>query len=154
MRIEIEIPKEFEEHFTQDKFRDSFERIVADIKHSLENGSCLCSGRYEYETIEMLKKAFDDSKTAYDVDKVVRELEKAKTINVDVGFGTIYKTIRKDVSIEIVKKGGVSDDACEWTKYDYKTIRSPHERDWSIPSMKDFKFCPCCGKKIKVVDGE
>lgn len=40
-------------------------------------------------------------------------------------------------------------DVCEWTEYDYKTIRSPHERDWSIPSMKDFKYCPYCGKKIR-----
>ncbi len=59
MRIEIEIPKEFEEHFKQDKFKDSFERIMADIKYSLENGDCLCAGRYEYEIIEMLQKAFD-----------------------------------------------------------------------------------------------
>ena len=62
MRIEIEIPKEFEKHFNQDKFKDSFERIMADIKHSLENEDCLCAGRYEYETIEMLEKAFENSK--------------------------------------------------------------------------------------------
>ena len=62
MRIEIEIPKEFERHFNQDKFKDSLERIMADIEHSLENGDCLCAGRYEYETIEMLEKAFENSK--------------------------------------------------------------------------------------------
>lgn len=45
-------------------------------------------------------------KTAYDVDEVVAELGKVKTINVDVGFGTIYKAIRKDAAIEIVKAGG------------------------------------------------
>ena len=45
--------------------------------------------------------------TAYDIDAVVRELKKIKAINVDVGFGTIYKTVRKDVAIEIVKHGGV-----------------------------------------------
>lgn len=33
MRIEIEIPKEFEERFKQDKFKDSFERIMVDIEH-------------------------------------------------------------------------------------------------------------------------
>ena len=49
-------------------------------------------------------------KTAYDVDKVVAELEKAKTINVDVGFGTIYKAIRKDAAIEIIKAGGKNDN--------------------------------------------
>lgn len=69
MRIEIEIPKEFEEHFKQDKFADSLERILADIEHSLSNRDCLCAGRYELETIEMLEKAFQKSKPAYDVDK-------------------------------------------------------------------------------------
>ena len=61
MRIEIEIPKEFEKHFNKDKFKDSFERIMADIKHSLENGDYLCAGRYEYETIEILEKAFQNA---------------------------------------------------------------------------------------------
>ena len=61
MKVTIDIPNEFEEHFIQDKFKDSFERIIADIKHSLENGDCLCSGRYEYETIEMLINAFQNS---------------------------------------------------------------------------------------------
>ena len=75
MRIEIEIPKEFEKHFNNDKFKESFERIMADIKHSLENGDYLCAGRYEYETIEMLQKAFKNSKTAYSVDKVIEELK-------------------------------------------------------------------------------
>ena len=48
----------------------------------------------------------DEQPTVYDVDKVVNQMEKVKTINVDVGFGTIYKAIRKDVAIEIVKTGG------------------------------------------------
>ena len=76
MRIEIEIPKEFEKHFNQDKFKDSLERIMADIEHSLENGDCLCAGRYEYETVEMLEKAFENSRQAYNIDKIIEELEK------------------------------------------------------------------------------
>lgn len=78
MRVEIEIPEEFEEHFKQDKFKDSFERIMSDIKHSLENGDCLCAGRYEHETIEMLEKAFENSRQAYNIDKVVDELKNLK----------------------------------------------------------------------------
>ena len=35
MRIEIEILKEFENHFNQDKFKDSFERIMADMTMKL-----------------------------------------------------------------------------------------------------------------------
>ena len=117
MRIEIEIPKEFEEHFKQDKFKDSLERIMADIKHSLENGDCLCAGRYEYETIEMLEEAFENSKSAYNVDKVVKELNKldVKAITRYKGgtFGDYEGTdyyIKESDAIEIVKQGGVSDD--------------------------------------------
>ena len=113
MRIEIEIPKEFEEHFKQDKFKNSFERIMVDIKHSLENGDCLCAGRYEYETIEMLEKAFEDSKSAYDVDKAIKELNKldVKAIKRYKGgtFGDYEGTdyyIKKSEVIEIVKAGG------------------------------------------------
>ena len=113
MRIEIDIPKEFEEHFNQDKFKDSLERIMADIWHSLENGDCLCTGRYKYETIEMLEKALENSKTAYNVDEVVKELNKldVKAITRYKGgtFGDYEGTdyyIKKSDAIEIVKAGG------------------------------------------------
>ena len=62
MKIEIEIPKEFEEHFIKDKFKDSFDRIMGDIYYYLHKGEMTCAGLYEYETIEMLKKAFKNSK--------------------------------------------------------------------------------------------
>ena len=107
MKIEIEIPKEFEEHFNQDKFKDSLERIMADIKHSLENGDCLCAGRYEYETIEMLVKALENSKTIYDVDKVIKELE---LHSFELGTDTLpVHYVRLNEAIEIVKQGGVSE---------------------------------------------
>ena len=116
MRIEIEIPKEFEEHFKQDKFKDSLERIMADIKHSLENGDCLCAGRYEYETIEMLEKAFENSRQAYSVDKVVEELEENSS-RYTKKYTTPYgnngykdtKAISVHKAIEIVKQCGVSE---------------------------------------------
>ena len=102
MKIEIEIPKEFEEHFKQDKFKDSLERIMADLKNSL------CAGNYEYETIEMLKKAFKDSKSAYSVDKVIEELE---LHSFELGTDTIpVHYVRLNDAIEIVKQGGVSED--------------------------------------------
>ena len=112
MKIEIDIPKEFEEHFKQDKFKDSLERIMVDIWHLLENKNCLCAGNYEYETIEMLEKALENSKTAYDVDKVIKELNKldVKAITRYKGgtFGDYEGTdyyIKKSDAIEIVKAG-------------------------------------------------
>ena len=56
-----------------------------------------------YEIADMI----EDAPTAYDPDKVVEQLEELKTINVDISFGTIIRTLRKDVVLEIVKGGGV-----------------------------------------------
>lgn len=103
-----------------------------------------------------------EQQTAYDVDKVVKELEERKQeylgsfvlhennelYGVACGLGD---------AIEIVKNGGVSDDVCEWIKYDYRTI-CPKNHDannpyWRIPDNTDkLKYCPYCGKKIKVVE--
>ena len=113
MKIELNIPKKFEEQFKQDKFKNSLERIMADIWHSLEIGNCLCAGRYEYETIEMLEKALENSKTAYSVDKVVEELNKLDVKAVQRYKGGIFGDyegtdyyIKESDAIEIVKAGG------------------------------------------------
>ena len=37
MKVLIEIPKEFEEHFNKDRFKDSFERILVDIQCGLDD---------------------------------------------------------------------------------------------------------------------
>ena len=93
MRIEIEIPKEFENHFNQDKFKDSLERIMADIEHSLENGDCLCVGRYEYETIEMLEKAFENSKSAYDVNNTISKIRIASSIDILISLSPYHNSL-------------------------------------------------------------
>ena len=116
MRIEIEIPKEFEEHFTQNKFKDSFGKIMEEIGRNLRSRYCSYAGRYEYETIEMLQKAFENSRQAYPVEKVVDELEEAKgNVPVNRLLDDIIKEkpkelgqlIAYDKAIEIVKQGGV-----------------------------------------------
>ena len=55
MKVTIEIPKEFEEHFINGRFEESLTRIEADI--TFHNG--ILSGLYEIELIEMLRNAFD-----------------------------------------------------------------------------------------------
>ena len=92
--------------------------------------------------------------TAYDIDKVVDELEeKARTVNV-IGCGTIFEAINKDVAIKIVQQGGVSDDVCEWEYISGgEFIKNPHTNRFysNEPSMKNV-YCNTCGKKIKVVE--
>ena len=105
MRIEIEIPKEFEEHFNQDKFEDSLNRLYADVH--------LLAGNYERELAEMLIKAFRESKPAYDIDKVVKEFEENAS-RYTKKYTTPYgnngyrdtKAININKAIEIVKRCG------------------------------------------------
>ena len=152
MRIEIDIPKEFEEHFKQDKFKDSFERIMVDIFHPSENGDCLCADRYEYETIEMLEEAFENSKSAYNVDKVVDELE---LHSFELGADTLpVHYVRLNEAIEIVKQGSASDDACEWKAGKSNDEWQPNcepNSTYNVFGVAWFKRCPYCGKKIKTV---
>lgn len=58
MTISLEIPKEFEEHFNNDRFKDSLERICTDIQY---HGNPM-SGLYEHELIEMLQNAMTKAK--------------------------------------------------------------------------------------------
>lgn len=54
MIISFEIPKEFEEHFSMDRFKDSLERIRVDIECARISYLTM-SGLYEIEFIKMLK---------------------------------------------------------------------------------------------------
>ena len=101
-----------------------------------------------------IKDVIDNMPTAYNIDKVVEKLK--YNIIGQLGNDEVIR-IPRDKAIEIVKDGGVSDDVCEWIKYDYRTI-CPKNHDannpyWRIPDNTDkLKYCPYCGKKIKVVE--
>ena len=104
-----------------------------------------------------LVKCIDDMETAYDIDNVIKELEsELKKGNIAIDFGEFRL-------FEIVKHGGASDDVCEW-KYtkeimdnaEFKVGCNPNAlKRGVVPnnfSYHDFKYCPYCGKKIKVVE--
>lgn len=65
MKIVINIPQEFEKHFNEDRFKDSLERIEADI-HDCINETAqnvpAISGNYELELIDMLIAAFEEAR--------------------------------------------------------------------------------------------
>lgn len=105
-------------------------------------------------SIKDVKTIIKEQPTAYDIDKVVEELEERKALNerlVDYESknGTVtekYQHIKAiDVlneAIEIVKHGCISDDT---------TCRNPHILIENTPRENDYSYCPYCGKKIKVV---
>ena len=63
MKLVIDIPKEFEKHFNEDKFKDSLLRLKADTNYGLEHGSTI-SGNYEIELLDMLITAFGNANIA------------------------------------------------------------------------------------------
>lgn len=64
MKLIIEIPKDFEEHFKQDKFKDSFNRIAQDVISQVYSDDSI-SGNYEIELLEMLSEAFEKAKVSH-----------------------------------------------------------------------------------------
>ena len=113
-------------------------------------------------------RLLDNEPTAYDVDKVVYEFESfAKLAEDRWTNGTSEHAYQEHKcwvkAIEIVKQVGVSDDVCEW-KYtkeimdnaEFKVGCNPNAlKRGVVPnnfSYHDFKYCPYCGKKIKVVE--
>ena len=99
----------------------------------------------------------DNIPTAYDIDKVVDELEiERKTandtynlFNMNVDLGRVFGL---EKAIEIVKQGGVSDDVCEWKQT--STARYKTGCGYKLEEYFDTNACYCkqCGKKIKVVE--
>ena len=83
--------------------------------------------------------------TAYDVDKVVEELE---LHSFELGTDTLpVHYVRLNEAIEIVKQGSISDDMCEWKRYPLNWFVGC---DGCKVKHKQGNYCPRCGKKIKV----
>ena len=105
---------------------------------------------------ETLSKIMEQP-TAYDADKVAEELKRIrekKTCNKEkCDTKEICRICVVDDAIEIVKQGGVSDDVCEWRKHSICGFYSEHIGAVRIINIADgYKYCPYCGKRIKVVE--
>lgn len=104
-------------------------------------------------------RLLDNEQTAYDIDKVVEELEenasrytkKYLTPYGNNGYRDV-KAISIHKAIEIVKQGVVSDDACEWKQT--STARYKTSCGYKLEEHFDTNACYCkqCRKKIKVVE--
>ena len=105
-----------------------------------------------------IKDVIDNMPIAYDVDKVVEELESFSKLAEDRWTNGTSKHAYQEhkcwvKSIEIVKHGGVSDDVCEWKLEDDNLMTGCGDYFNLYDNCTDkFKFCPTCGKKIKEVD--
>ena len=115
---------------------------------------CKCNRRQ----CDKAKCPIHNAPTAYSVDGVVEELEKLADENYKAYCIAFNSDDRAEYdaytnAIEIVKQGSVSDDVCEW-KYDkhFEFAKSKcGSMDTHRIEFKKLKYCPYCGKKIKIV---
>ena len=105
--------------------------------------------------------------SSYDIDKVVEELEEVHNKfckNVVCGGKSrrelcehCEEYIMFNKNIKIVKQGGAYDDVCEYKIKDKVIYSSCNNKQiasafcW-FDECGDYKYCPYCGKKIKVVE--
>lgn len=115
-------------------------------------------------TLKAITNIVKEQPTAYDTDKVIEELEenagrytkKYVTPYGNNGYRDT-KAISVNKAIEIVKQSGVSDDVCEYRITDKVVYASCNNKQiasafcW-FNECGDYKYCPYCGKKIKVVE--
>ena len=114
----------------------------------------LCKAGSPYESfIELL----DKQTIAYDIDKVVEELESFAKLAEDRWTNGTSKHAYQEhkcwvKAIEIVKQGDVSDDVCEWKQTSTEKYKT--SCGYKLEEYFDTNACYCkqCGKKIKVVE--
>lgn len=119
-----------------------------------------------YELGLKIIRYIDAMDSAYDVEKIVEELEETMQ---DLSVIEVFSHIDFDSTIQsgldnflkaynsellrIVKHVGVSYDVCEWKLVsDVEFIKNPHTKRLysNEPSMKNV-YCNTCGKKIRIV---
>ena len=116
------------------------------------------------EVRRTFNKYIEKMPTAYNIGKVVAELEQKKEEvqrmrNTCVALSDLevcdIENVTYKRAIEIVKHGGVSDDVCEWKSTqinnEWKPSCEPNST-YNVFGVAWFKRCPYCGKKIKVVE--
>ena len=141
---------------------ENFSKVMKDyfadmITHHKYNVDCVdCNAD--------LQHLLDNQPTDYDVNKVIEELEdnagrytkKYVTPYGNNGYKDT-KAISIHKAIEIVKQGVVSDDVCEYRITDKVVYASCNNKQiasafcW-FNECGDYKYCPYCGKRIKVVE--
>ena len=111
------------------------------------------------QDVDFIVRLIENQPTTYNIDKVVEEL-KENASRYTKKYVTPYgnngyrdtKAISIHKAIEIVKQGGVSDDVCEWKLEDDNLMTGCGDYFNLYDNCTGkFKYCPRCGKKIKIV---
>lgn len=165
--------KRIADYFTNDyqgddKTAPTMEITVNDLRYIANMNVERCRAESELRNIKYNKckdcagcvqcKADEANAIQKYIDKVVEELGTDSSVKLYGSQNSDNYMIPVKRAIEIVKQGGVSDDVCEWES-DYGFISDKYKREtgcgytfYDLHHAVPFKYCPYCGKKIKVVD--
>ena len=128
-------------------------RLLNDKYIGLNDATDLYYGG-KFDCFKEIKLMIKNQQIAYDVDKIIKELENMSN-DIPLQYENNYEqgiSDGIDEAIEIVKQGVTTDDMCEWKLKDacYTTSIKHY---YSLPTsiVKTFNNCPYCGKKIKIV---
>jgi hypothetical protein len=134
---------------------DAFKRQVAGMA---------ISNNYPANKANALCELIDAQPTAYDPDKVVKQLEKLKSlVPVNRVLDDIVNDKPKELgmliaykkAIEIVKGECATEQSCEWKIEDSESnlyVTECENRQLifeGTPEENGYKYCPYCGRKIK-----
>ena len=114
-------------------------------------------GNQRYLVSENIREIINNQPNAYDLDKVVEELKTDSSIKLYGSQNSDNYLIPVKRAIEIVNQCGVADDVCEWKLEDKEAnlyLTGCHQRQLifeGTPKENGYRYCPYCGKKIKIV---
>lgn len=121
MKLTIDIPKEYEQDFIGDKFKDFFSRVIADIDcEGLCGNYC---GNYEEEIAEMFIKAFEKAI----VGEIKPNTNVIPVVNISFDKKDIQK-IREQTIDEVISLIDDFQDTLVYGEYDYFPNESM--KDW------------------------
>ena len=127
-------------------------------------------------TFHGICNVINNTNTVYDIDKVVEELKETMQdlsvieilshidfdSTIQSGLDNFLKAYNSEL-LRIVRQGGVANDVCEWEKgssgyvgypayYSKCCTTNSNGLEMQSHIIADWKYCPYCGKKIKVVE--
>lgn len=142
-----------------EKIKERLEEEVAYQSSKADKAGKTCAFE-EITVVKAREKMAECYEHAIEIVNQVAEENKNKYVSIGA-----YKQVEweRDIAIEQLHELGyefgqkIDKEYCEWIKYDYRTI-APKNHDveniyWRIPEdMSRLRFCPYCGKEIKVVE--
>ena len=152
---ELDNPKELWEVGACGDCYEYYDNLVSDELHSTVEGRffesiTIVGARLECEILATVLEMLIHAKDA----KIVVDLSCVAWGSDDLAKATvsILKSLGVDVINNFTKSVDNQEDFCDWVEDDdNKIMTSPHDKVWYSASIKDFKYCPYCSKKIRII---